>query len=165
MNDLHELFIQELSDIYDAEKQLIKALPRMAKAAQSEELQVAFEGHLEQTRQQKERLEQVFEALDEKPKRKHCKAMEGLIAEGEEVAEELKDSSALDAGLICAAQKVEHYEIAAYGCLCTWAKEMGHNEGLRLLKENLKEEKETDEQLSELAEQVFNLQALHGQEA
>src|SRR5256885_3489500 len=109
MNDLHELFISELSDIYDAEKQLIKALPKMAKKAESEELQNAFEMHLEQTRKQKERLDQVFEAVDARPKRKHCKGMEGLIKEGEEVAEELADTSALDAGLICATQKVEHY--------------------------------------------------------
>src|SRR5438093_8095322 len=140
MSDLHELFIDELSDIYDAEKQLIKALPKMAKKAESEELQNAFELHLEQTKKQKDRLDQVFESIDTKPKRKHCKGMSGMIAEGEEVAGDLEDSSALDAGLICAAQKVEHYEIASYGCLCTWAKEMGHDQALRLLKQNLQEE-------------------------
>ena len=165
MNDLHELFIEELSDIYDAEKQLIKALPKMAKHAESEELQTAFEAHLDQTKRQKERLDQVFEVLGEKPKRKHCKAMEGLIAEGEELAGELEESSALDAGLICAAQKVEHYEIASYGCLCTWAKEMGHDEALRILKENLKEEKDTDEHLTDLAEQCMNVEALEEEEA
>lgn len=165
MNDLHELFIDELSDIYDAEKQLIKALPKLAKKAESEELQNAFEMHLEQTRKQKERLDQVFESVDAKPKRKHCKGMEGLIKEGEEVAEELADTSALDAGLICGAQKVEHYEIAAYGCLCTWAKEMGHDQALRLLKENLREEKETDEQLTDLAEQCMNVEALESADA
>jgi ferritin-like metal-binding protein YciE len=165
MNDLHELFIEELSDIYDAEKQLIKALPKMAKHVENEELQTAFERHLEQTKKQKDRLDQVFEALDEKPKRKSCKGMAGLIAEGEEMASELEDSSALDAGLICAAQKVEHYEIASYGCLCTWAEEMGHTEALRLLKENLKEEKQTDDLLTDLAEQCLNVEALEEEEA
>lgn len=160
MNDLQKLFIDELSDIYDAERQLIKALPKMAKHASSDELRQAFEMHLEQTRQQKERLEQVFHSLSEPAHRKHCKGMEGLIAEGEEMAEEFAGNSALDAALICAAQKVEHYEITSYGCLCTWAKELGMDEQLDLLQQNLKEEKETDEQLTDLAQQSRNLEAM-----
>src|SRR6185503_13175881 len=137
MKDLEKLFVEELSDIHNAEQQLTKALPKMAKAAQSEELRAAFEEHLEQTKEQIERLDQVFESIDQSVKKKTCKAMKGLIEEGTEVAEEFEDEAALDAGLICAAQKVEHYEIASYGCLCTWAKELGHDDALDLLQENL----------------------------
>jgi len=117
-NELHELFLNELADVYNAEQQLTKALPKMAKAANSDELRVAFESHLEETKEHISRLEQVVESLDESLKRKKCKAMEGLIEEGEEMLEEMEDSSPLDAALIIAAQKVEHYEIASYGGLC-----------------------------------------------
>jgi ferritin-like metal-binding protein YciE len=159
MQDLQELFLDELADIYNAEKQLLKALPKMAKAANSEELRMAFEEHLEQTRSQAERLEEVFELFDSPAKGKKCEAMEGLIAEGEQMAKEFKGNSALDAGLICAAQKVEHYEIASYGCLCTWAEQLNNEEALGLLKENLSEEKDTDERLTDLAESRFNEEA------
>jgi len=158
-NDLHELFLGELADIYNAEQQLTKALPKMAKAAKNDELREAFQEHLEQTENHISRLDQVFESLGESMKRKKCKGMEGLIEEGEEVISEQKDSNALDAGLIISAQKVEHYEIAAYGSLCSWAEQMSHNDALELLKETLEEEKTTDEKLTELAESLANVQA------
>jgi len=158
-NDLHELFLDELADIHNAEKQLTKALPRMAKAAQTPQLRQAFETHLRETENQIKRVEQAAEALDESLKRKKCKAMEGLLEEAKEILEEQKGTSALDAGLIAAAQKVEHYEIATYGTLCRWAEMMGHTEALNLLKQNLAEEKATDEKLSQVAEQTANVQA------
>ena len=165
MKHLEKLFIDELADIYNAETQLTKALPKMAKAAQSEELRAAFEEHLDQTREQINRLDQVFESLGESLKKKTCKGMKGLIEEGNEMAEEFEGDIALDAALICAAQKVEHYEIASYGCLCTWAKELGHDDALDLLQENLDEEKETDEKLTELAASSRNVEAMHGDES
>jgi len=158
-NELHELFLEELADIYNAEQQLIKALPKLAKAARSQELQEAFRTHLEETEQHATRVEEVFKTLGETMQRKKCKAMEGLIEEGEEVLEEFEDSEALDAALISAAQKVEHYEIATYGTLCTWAELMQHEEALSLLQENLNEEKQADEKLTEVAETVANVRA------
>jgi ferritin-like metal-binding protein YciE len=158
-NELHELFLDDLADIYNAENQLVKALPKMAKAAQSEELREAFETHLEETRGQIARIENVVRVLGESLKRKKCKGMEGLLEEGKEMMEEKADSPALDAALIAAAQKVEHYEIATYGTLCTWAELMGHREALNLLKQNLSEEEATDEKLTEIAESVANIQA------
>ena len=158
-NDLHELFLQELADMYNAEHQLTKALPKMAKAAQSDELRQAFEEHLEETQNQITRLEQVFQSLGESMKRKTCKAMQGLVEEGGEIMEEQKGSSAIDAALISAAQKVEHYEIASYGTLCTWAEQMGHEEALDLLKENLDEEEGADEKLTQIAESSANWRA------
>jgi len=158
-NDLHELFLEELADIYNAEQQLTKALPKMAKAAEAEELRQAFEEHLQQTEEQITRLDQVFETLDESMKRKTCKAMQGLIEEGNEVMQEYKGSPAIDAALIAAAQKVEHYEIATYGTLCTWAEQMGHQEALELLKQSIDEEETTDERLTELAESLANQRA------
>lgn len=155
-NELHELFLEELSDIYDAEKQLTKALPKVAKAAQSEELRSAIEQHLEETENHVSRLEQVFERLDEKPQRKTCQAMQGLVAEASELMKEKKGSSALDAALIAGCQKVEHYEIATYGTLCAWAKNMGHSEELSLLEETLEEEKAADTKLTEIAESEVN---------
>jgi ferritin-like metal-binding protein YciE len=160
---LHELFLDELADIYNAEKQLTKALPKMAKAAQSQELKEAFETHLEETENQISRLEQATKALGETLKRKKCKGMEGLLEEGKEMMEEKDDSSALDAALIASAQKVEHYEIASYGTLCNWAEMMGHREALELLKQNLAEEKATDEKLTEIAESTANQQAHQSQ--
>ena len=165
MKHLEKLFIEELADIYNAETQLTKALPKMAKAAQAEELRAAFEEHLEQTKEQINRLDQVFESIGESMKKKTCKGMKGLIDEGNEMAREFEGDSALDAALICAAQKVEHYEIASYGCLCTWAKELGHDDALDLLQETLDEEKETDEKLTQLAESSRNVEALHGEES
>jgi ferritin-like metal-binding protein YciE len=158
-NELHQLFLDELADIYNGEQQLTKALPKMAKAAQSEELRQAFEEHLQQTEQQISRIEQAVETLGESLKRKTCKGMQGLIAEGNEMMQEKKGSSALDAALIVAAQKVEHYEIASYGSLCAWAEQMGHQEALELLKETLNEEETTDKQLTDLAESLANQRA------
>ena len=161
-NELHELFLEELADVYSAEQQITKALPKMAKAAESEELRAAFEEHLQQTEEQISRLEQVFEALGESMKRKTCKGMQGLIEEGSEVMQEHKGSPAIDAALIAAAQKVEHYEIATYGTLCTWAEQMGHQEALELLKQTIDEEETTDERLTELAESLANQRAEQG---
>jgi ferritin-like metal-binding protein YciE len=155
---LHDAFIDELRDTFDAEKQLIKALPKMAKAATSQELRSAFETHLEETRGQVGRLEQVFAAIDQKPRGKHCDGMEGIIEEGKSVMEEF-DDPALDAGLIASAQRVEHYEIAAYGTLVAWARAMGHDEAADLLQETLDEEKATDEKLTALAEGGINQEA------
>jgi len=159
MQKLQELLLSELADIYNAEKQLLKALPRMAKAANSEGLRDAFEAHLEETEQQVERIEQVFEEFDKRPQSKKCKAMEGLISEAQEVISEFKGDQNLDAALICAAQKVEHYEIATYGCLCTWAELLGNREALRLLKETMNEEEQADQNLTELAESSINAEA------
>src|SRR5580765_1164376 len=158
-NDLHELFLDELADIYNAEQQLTKALPKMAKAAESEELRSGFEEHLEQTRQHASRIEQIAEQLGESLKRKTCQAMKGLVEEGEDIMKEQKDTSALDAALIAAAQKVEHYEIASYGTLVAWAEQMGHDQALELLKETLDEEKNADEKLTTVAESIANQRA------
>lgn len=159
MQDLQDLFLAELGDIYNAEKQLVKALPKMAKAAKSEDLRSAFEEHLEQTQAQVEKLEDVFDLFDKTAKGTKCEAMEGLVDESQRMAREFKGHGALDAALICAAQKVEHYEIASYGCLCTWAEILGKNEALRLLKQILSQEKQADEKLTQLAESHLNLEA------
>jgi ferritin-like metal-binding protein YciE len=159
---LKKLYIDELKDLYSAETQLVKALPKMAKAASSDELRQGFEEHLEQTRGHVERLEKVFKTLGESPKGKTCKAMQGLIEEGAEVIEEDFEGSLMDAALIGAAQRVEHYEIAAYGTVCAFAKELGESDQAELLSETLDEEKETDEKLTELAEQI-NKEANEGE--
>jgi ferritin-like metal-binding protein YciE len=161
---LRELYIDELRDIYNAENQLVKALPKMAKAATSQELRQGFEGHLEQTKGHVQRLEQIFEKLEESPKGKKCKGMEGLVEEGAEVMGEDFEGSLMDAALIGAAQRVEHYEIAAYGTVCAFAEELGEGEHAALLKETLEEEKETDEKLTKLAEQI-NAEANEGESA
>ena len=163
-NNLQELLIEELRDIYHAEGQLLKALPRMAKAAQSERLKEAFERHLEETEQHVERLERAFENLGEPVKGKKCQAMEGLIAEGKQQMDEHSESSMLDAALICAAQKVEHYEIASYGTICTWADLLGLDQVSEILRETLNEEKTADETLTELAESEINAEAVTEQE-
>jgi len=155
---LDELFVDELRDLYDAEKQLTKALPKMAKAASSEELRAAFEEHLEQTEGQVQRLEQIFEALGQKATGKKCAAMAGLVKEGEELADDAQ-AAVRDAGLIAAAQKVEHYEIAGYGSARTHAQLLGNDEAVQLLEETLEEEKETDQKLTELAESSVNEEA------
>jgi len=157
--DLHKLFLDEIADVFNAEQQLTKALPKMAKMAESDELREAFEEHLEQTKEHANRLEQVIEQLDESMKRKTCQAMKGLIEEADDLMKEEKNSSALDAALIAAAQKVEHYEIASYGTLRAWAEQMGHDEAVELLNQTLEEESETDEKLTELAESLANQKA------
>ena len=153
---LHDAFIDELRDTYDAEKQLVKALPKMARAANSPDLRAAFESHLEETRAQIERLEQVFETLDEKVRGKHCDGIAGIIEEGQKVMEEDFDDSTMDACLIAGGQRAEHYEMAAYGTLVAWARAMGHTEAADLLQETLDEEKAADEKLSSLAEGGIN---------
>jgi len=162
-DNLKELYVEELKDLYSAENQLVKALPKMAKAASSDELRQGLEKHLEQTKGHVQRLGKVFQALEESPKGKKCKGMEGLIEEGAEVMEEDFEGSLMDAALIGAAQRVEHYEIAAYGTVCAFAKELGQAEQASLLTETLEEEKETDEKLTELAQQI-NAQANEGKE-
>ena len=157
---LQELFLEELRDIYWAEKHLVKALPKMEKAASSEELANAFNEHLAVTQEQVTRLEQVFELLGEKPRGKKCEAMEGLVKEAESVIEDTEEgTSTRDVALIIAAQKVEHYEIATYGGLATLAKTMGINQVKELLGQTLEEEKETDELLTQLAENNINAAA------
>jgi ferritin-like metal-binding protein YciE len=156
---IHDAFVEELRDTNDAEKQLIKALPKMAKAASSAELRSAFEAHLEETRGHVERLEQVFESLEEKVKGKHCEGIAGIIEEGKSIMGEDFDEAAMDACLIAAGQRAEHYEMAAYGTLVAWARAMGHTEAADLLQETLEEEKATDEKLTTLAEGGINQEA------
>jgi ferritin-like metal-binding protein YciE len=158
-SDLHQLFLKQLADMYDAEQQLTKALPKMAKAAESDELREVIESHLEETEEHVSRLEEVAESLDEALKRKTCQAMKGLIEEGEEIVKEQKGTTAIDAGIIAAAQKVEHYEIATYGTLATWAEQMGHEEAARLLRQTEEEEAAADEKLTEVAENIANQRA------
>jgi ferritin-like metal-binding protein YciE len=160
MNDLQKLFVTELSDIYDAEQQIVKALPEMAKVAKSPELRDAFNRHLEQTKNHVRRVEEVFRNIGEEPTRKSCKGMEGIIDEGQLASQEFSENTALDAALICSAQKVEHYEITSYGCLCAWAEELRFYDSMNLLKENLSEEKQTDEMLTEIAERSRNVEAI-----
>jgi ferritin-like metal-binding protein YciE len=150
---LNELYVAELRDIYNAENQLVKALPKMASAATSDDLRAGFEAHLEQTKGHVSRLEQIFSELGEKPTGKHCKGMEGLVDEGKEMIDE-HEGDVLDAGLISAAQRVEHYEIAAYGCVVTYATLLGATDAADLLSKTLEEEKETDRKLTKLAEQI-----------
>lgn len=158
-SDLHELFLEQLADVYDAEQQLTKALPKMAKAAESDELREAIESHLEETEEHVSRLEQVAQSLDETLKRKTCQATKGLIAEAEELMKDHKNTSAIDAAIIAAAQKVEHYEIATYGTLASWAEHMGHDEAAKLLRETEEEESAADEKLTSIAESVANQKA------
>lgn len=151
---LREIYIDELKDLYNAENQLVKALPKMAKAASSDELRKGFEEHLEQTKGQVQRLEQIFQKLGESPKGKKCKGMEGLIEEGAEVMEDDFEGAVKDAALIGAAQRVEHYEIAGYGTVRSMAETLGEVDHVSLLQETLEEEKETDEKLTQVAEQI-----------
>ena len=160
MNPLEELLIDELKDIYSAENQIIKALPKLAKAASSPELKRAFERHLEETRRQVERLNQIGETLEIKLTGKKCKGMEGLIEEGKEIIEEDLDENAIDAGLIGAAQKVEHYEIAAYGTARTHAQVLGYNKIAKVLQQILDEEAATDKKLTALADSIINIEAV-----
>jgi ferritin-like metal-binding protein YciE len=156
---LHDAFIDELRDTFDAEKQLTKALPKLAKSAGNPKLRQAFETHLKETQGQIERLERVFASLDEKARGKHCDGMAGIIEEGKSKMEEDLDDTTMDACLIAAAQRAEHYEMAAYGTLVAWAQAMGHTEAARLLQQTLDEEKATDEKLTALAESGINQEA------
>jgi ferritin-like metal-binding protein YciE len=159
-NPLEELLVDELKDLYSAESQLVKALPRMAKAAHSPELKRAFERHLEETRRQVERLDQIGQTLDTKMTGKKCKGMEGLIEEGKEVIEEDFDDNTRDAGLIGAAQRVEHYEIAGYGTARTHAELLGYSKVAKLLQQTLDEEAAADKKLTQLAESIINVAAI-----
>jgi ferritin-like metal-binding protein YciE len=156
---LHDAFLNELRDVYDGEKQLTKALPKLARAATSPVLRDAFQSHLEETRGHVERLEQVMEGLGEKVRGKHCDGIEGIIEEGKSVMEEEFDEVTMDACLIAAGQRAEHYEIAVYGTLVAWAKAMGHSQAVDLLQETLNEEKAADEKLTALAEAGINQEA------
>lgn len=159
MNSLQELYLEELKDVYNAEQQILKALPKMVKAASHRELQRAFTQHEKQTQRQVKRLERIFRALGESPRGKKCKGMEGLIEEGQDLIKEKPEPEVLDAGLIAAAQRVEHYEIAAYGTLRAYAQQLGHPEHASLLQETLDEEGETDKLLTALAESSINVEA------
>jgi ferritin-like metal-binding protein YciE len=159
---LEDLFHDTLKDIYYAERKILKALPKMHKAAQSPELKSAFEKHLHETEGQVERLQQVFELMGKRPQAKTCEAIEGIIAEGEGIIEDYKGCDALDAGLISSAQAVEHYEITRYGTLRRWASELGMEEAAELLSASLEEESATDEGLTELAEGMVNQAAMAG---
>ena len=156
---LHDAFIEELRDTYDAEKQLTKALPKIAKAASSPDLRTAIESHLEETKGHVERLEEVFASLDEKVRGKHCEGIAGIIEEGKSIMEEDFDESTMDACLIAAGQRAEHYEMAAYGTLVAWARAMGHDEAAELLEQTLEEEKAADQKLTSLAQGGINRDA------
>jgi ferritin-like metal-binding protein YciE len=156
---LQDLLVEQLQDLHDAENQILKALPKMAKAASAPELRQAFEEHLEQSRIHVERLDRVFKEIGAKSKGKPCKAMQGLIAEGEEMIKEKAEPEVRDAGLIAAAQRVEHYEIAGYGCVRTYAAQLGQKQAAQLLQQTLDEEGTTDKKLTQLAERLINLEA------
>ena len=159
LNNLEDLLIHELKDIYSAEKQITKALPKMIKATSSDKLKQAFQNHLDVTEQQIERLEGVFETLGKKATGEKCLAMEGIIKEAESMMSERADASVMDAALIASAQRVEHYEIAAYGTVCAYAKQLGMKDVLKQLTTTLQEEKRTDELLTQIAEQAINTKA------
>lgn len=156
---LQDLFHETLKDLYHAERQILRKMPKMTKNASSKELAQAFQTHREETEVQIERLEQVFEMIGKRPQGKTCEAMKAILEEGDEVIEDFGDSDALDAGILAAAQAVEHYEITRYGTLKAWAKQLGHTEAARLLDETLKEEMKTDALLTKLAEQAMNPKA------
>jgi ferritin-like metal-binding protein YciE len=160
LRSLEDLFIEQLKDIYYAERHILKALPKMAKKASNTELADAFEEHLQETETHIDRLERVFEIIDRKPQAKKCEAMDGLIKEGKELMKEDAGASVIDAGMIVAAQKVEHYEIAAYGSLRTFAEKLGYEEAADILQETLDEESAADEKLTEIAESSVNEEAL-----
>lgn len=153
---LEDLFHETLKDIYYAERKILKALPKMARGAKDEKLKAAFLQHRDETEVQVERLQQVFELIGKRPRAKTCPAIDGIVEEGEEIMEEFKDSAALDAGLLAAAQAVEHYEISRYGTLRAWAQQLGMKEAVKLLDETLKEESKTDEALTVLAQSAVN---------
>jgi ferritin-like metal-binding protein YciE len=160
LQTLHDLYVSELKDLYNAENQILKALPKMAKAASSPQLAKALNDHLAQTKDQVGRLEEIFKTLEVSPKGKSCKAMMGLIEEGKEIISEDADPAVLDAALIGAAQRVEHYEIASYGCVRTFAQVLGEEEAAELLQKTLEEEETADKNLTKLAEAVINVEAV-----
>ena len=160
IDSLQKLFVEELRDLYSAEKQILKALPKMMKAATAPDLKAAFDQHLAETKGQVDRLEKIFESLGKNPKGKTCKAMEGLVEEGSDLMKEDIEPAVLDAGLIAAAQRVEHYEMAGYGTVRTYAKLLQNTEAAGLLQQTLEEEAATDKKLSRLAETSINLQAV-----
>jgi len=161
LETLYDLYLHELRDLYSAEQQLIKALPKMTKAATNRQLSAGFAHHLQQTKRHATRLEQIFERLEESGRGPKCEGMEGLIAEGDKMAKEQAEDEVRDAGLIAAAQRVEHYEIAGYGCARTYAELLGDKTGARLLDTTLKEEGETDKKLTKLAKSAINLDAIY----
>ncbi|HLX45689.1 MAG TPA: ferritin-like domain-containing protein [Bryobacteraceae bacterium] len=165
IESMEDLFLGQIEDLYDAERRLVKALPKMAKAATSEPLRAAFESHLEETKGHVERLERVFSELQMKPKAKTCEAMKGLIAEGDEMVKEVPESALRDAGLIAAANRVEHYEIAAYGSARTFAEDLGRRGIAAILKETLEEEKQADSKLTKIAQTTVNREAVHASAA
>jgi ferritin-like metal-binding protein YciE len=165
MSTLQDLYIDELRDLLHAENQILKALPKMAKQASSPELQKAFEDHLQETEGHVERLNKIFEMMGEKPRTKKCKGMEGIIEEGKEIMSEAENDEIMDAGLIAAAQRVEHYEMAAYGTVRTYAKLLGDDKAAKLLQQTLDEEGNADKKLTALAESGINLEAAQGAEA
>jgi ferritin-like metal-binding protein YciE len=162
MQDLQDLYVGELRDLYNAEKQLIRALPKMAKKASDDQLRQAFETHLEETKGHVDRLEQIFEKLGKRAGGKTCKAMQGIVEEGKEMMEEAEEPEVLDAALIAAAQRAEHYEIAGYGTVRTYARLLGDEQAARILQKTLDEEGETDKKLTQLAESSINLEAMQG---
>jgi ferritin-like metal-binding protein YciE len=159
LQNLHDLYMDQLKDLYNAEDQIVKALPKMAKAATSPDLQRAYQDHLDQTKRQKERLEMIFDELGQRPTGKKCKGMEGIIEEGEELLTQKVDPDVLDAGLIAAAQRVEHYEISGYGTARTYAQHLGYTKAANILQEILEEERQTDKKLTALAESHINVEA------
>jgi ferritin-like metal-binding protein YciE len=163
LGSMDDLFKMELQDLYSAEQMILKALPKMSKATSSSELRDAFQQHFEETKHQVERLEQIFETIGESPKAHKCKAMQGIIEEGEEVLKESAEESVKDAALIGAAQRVEHYEMAAYGCLRTYAHLLGNRQAASLAEKTLDEEKRADKKLTDLAEGLVNPQAAEGE--
>lgn len=160
LDSLQALYVEQLKDLYSAETQITKALPKMVEKASNEKLKKAFQDHLQLTREHIDRLEKIFDGLGEKPGGHHCKGMEGLLKEGEEMMQEKSDPRALDAGLIAAAQRVEHYEMAGYGCVRTYAKALGRDDEHDTLQKTLDEEGETDHDLTDLAEDVVNEKAM-----
>lgn len=165
MQDLQDLYVEELRDLYNAEKQLVRALPKMAKKATDDELKQAFTEHLDQTREHVERLEQIFEKLGKRAGGKTCKAMQGIVEEGKEMMEEDATEEVMDAALIAAAQRAEHYEIAGYGTVRTYARLLGDEQAAKLLQQTLEEEGETDKKLTQLAESSINIDAAEGAQA
>jgi ferritin-like metal-binding protein YciE len=157
LNSLRDLFIEELRDLYDAEHQLVKALPKIAAAVSSSDLKETIEAHLEQTRGHVKRLEQVFKGIGEQVRSTHCDAMAGLLKEGKKMTEKHGEEAVVDAGIITAAQRVEHYEIAGYGCACAFAKRLGYDDSAELLSQTLDEEKKADEKLTEISESSLEL--------